>query len=242
MKIDDLTLIGGCDIVMDDGVVIQQPTLGMIRDPRVGQARYGAYVNILALTLDDLSQNSAVVFPENTSLYVVLLAIPELRGMLTEALSFFLGGVVFRSDTFDFETTNGSIVNQDNFDDVRSVILRVCCVSTQSAIKPKFRSKKAQEIYEKIARGREQLEKAKHREGKAEFALANLISAVSAKSPTYNLTNIWDLTVYQLYDQFGRLNVNNQIDIIGLRWAAWGKDDFDFTTWYTPQNRQQADA
>ena len=37
------------------------------------------------------------------------------------------------------------------------------------------------------------------------FSLWNIIGAVTSRHPSLNLTNIWQLTVYQLYDQFARI-------------------------------------
>jgi hypothetical protein len=66
--------------------------------------------------------------------------------------------------------------------------------------------------------------------------LPNLVAAVSAKHNSYNLFNIWGLTVYQLYDQFARIDIGVQLDIYGTRWAAWGQDAFDTGIWFKRLN------
>lgn len=81
-----------------------------------------------------------------------------------------------------------------------------------------------------MQKGRAELRKAKNQDGNID--LLNLISAVSARGCGYTLFDIWDLTVYQLYDQFARMNVNVQMDIYSSRWAAWGRDDFDVSLWF----------
>ncbi len=62
--------------------------------------------------------------------------------------------------------------------------------------------------------------------------LANIISALSIQHNSYNMTNIWSLTVYQLYDQFFRLNIKTQVDINSMRWAAYGTEAFDYNLWF----------
>ena len=93
-----------------------------------------------------------------------------------------------------------------------------------------FASEKARRIWEKCQKGKAQMRKASKQDINME--LPNLIGAVAARSGGYTLLNIWDLTVYQLYDQFTRTNVNVQMDIYASRWAAWGKDDFDVAMWF----------
>ena len=65
--------------------------------------------------------------------------------------------------------------------------------------------------------------------------LANLISAVASRHSSLNLTNIWDLTVYQLYDQVKRLRYLDSYEIQTMNVAAWGNSNgtFDDTLWFT---------
>ena len=64
--------------------------------------------------------------------------------------------------------------------------------------------------------------------------LANIISAVANKSQNLNILNIWDLTVFQLWDCFSRLTNNSIYDIQSMSVAAWGDKDkhFDVTSWF----------
>ena len=64
--------------------------------------------------------------------------------------------------------------------------------------------------------------------------LGNIISAVANKSQSLNILNIWDLTVYQLWDCFSRLSNNSIYDIQSMSVAAWGNKDnyFDATAWF----------
>jgi len=71
-----------------------------------------------------------------------------------------------------------------------------------------------------------------------DLRLENLIPAVAAKAYGYNLFNIWDLTLYQFYDQFSRINSNFSLDIASTRWAIWGEDAYDCDPWYTDVHKQ----
>ncbi len=70
--------------------------------------------------------------------------------------------------------------------------------------------------------------------------LGNIISAVAGKSQTLNLLNIWDLTVFQLWDSFFRLSSNNLYAIQSMSVAAWGDKDkhFDAASWFRRINHE----
>ena len=87
-------------------------------------------------------------------------------------------------------------------------------------------------IIKKLQKGR--AEKAKQTKADKNMELGNIISAVANKSQSLNIINIWDLTVYQLWDCFSRLSNNSIYDIQSMSVAAWGnKDNYcDATAWF----------
>ena len=84
----------------------------------------------------------------------------------------------------------------------------------------------------KLQKGRE--EKAKNTKVDKNMELGNIVSAVANKSHSLNIANIWNLTVYQVWDCFARLSTNNIFDIQCMSVAAWGNSSntFDATTWF----------
>lgn len=84
----------------------------------------------------------------------------------------------------------------------------------------------------KLKKGR--AEKSKQTSVDQKMELGNIISAVANKSQSLNIINIWDLTVYQVWDCFSRLSNNSIYDIQSMSVAAWGNKDnfFDATTWF----------
>lgn len=67
-----------------------------------------------------------------------------------------------------------------------------------------------------------------------DLTIPNIISSVSNKHPSYNHTNIWDITIFQLLDSFNKLRLNTIYDIQALRVSVWGdeKKTFDSTLWH----------
>ena len=82
-------------------------------------------------------------------------------------------------------------------------------------------------------------EKAKQTAPDKNMELGNIISAVANKSHSLHIMNIWDLTIFQLWDCFSRLSNNSIYDIQSMSVAAWGDKDnhFDPTAWFQTINR-----
>ncbi len=96
----------------------------------------------------------------------------------------------------------------------------------------KVKSKKASEIMKKLQKGREK--KSNRSKADKNLELGNIISAVANKSQSLNIINIWELTIYQLWDCFSRLSNNSIYDIEAMSVAAWGNKDnyFDAAAWF----------
>lgn len=84
----------------------------------------------------------------------------------------------------------------------------------------------------KLQKGR--AEKARQSKADKNMELGNIISAIAAKSQSLNILNIWDLTVYQVWDCFWRLSNNSIYNIQSMSVAAWGNKDnhFDAAAWF----------
>lgn len=96
----------------------------------------------------------------------------------------------------------------------------------------KAKNQKALEIMQKLEKGRK--EKARQTSYDQNLELGNIISAVANKSYSLNILNIWDLTVYQIWDCFQRLSSNSIYEIQSMSVATWGdkNKDFDAAAWF----------
>lgn len=125
------------------------------------------------------------------------------------------------------------IISKEIYPQICDVICqRNCIKSNQEEDLSKIKSKKALEIMKKLQKGRS--EKAKYTKADKNMELGNIISAVANKSQSLNILNIWDLTVFQLWDCFARLSNNSIYDIQSMSVAAWGDKDhhFDAAAWF----------
>lgn len=243
MKIDELFLVGGSDIKVGD-ITLRQPRLDDLRNPEVGFAKYNSYVRLLSMNIEDIvGVDQYLSIPEETraqfTAFNALVVTPDLCYLLLEALKFFVReDLKLDYKVAGFVTESGGIINNDTYDEIRNVILQFCGMEVANIGTPKFKGKKSKKIFEKIMKGRAEAAKAKKGSNDESYSLPNIISKISAKHPSLNLLNIWDLTVWQLYDQFSCVSVNDQLNVVGLRWAAWGKDPFDFTAWLKKNNKK----
>ena len=230
--IDDYTLISGSPFRCGE-FLVYPPVLANIRD--AGYETYRGFLSLFLMSQRDIFNLFELKVDESVSSLSpiqLITIIPQLRATLLGSLSFFLRCNVCYSHEVGFFTEDGRSLSLTQILDIRKVILEFCNVEDNIEQEPLvFASEKARRLYEKAQAGRAKL-KGKSGVRDVDIELPNLIAAVSAYSPTYNLLNIWGLTVYQLYDQFSRLSGKFQLDVFGQKWAAWGTDDFDFSLWY----------
>ena len=130
------------------------------------------------------------------------------------------------------------IITRDNYDDVTDVILQRCAVKTREDIEeehPKFKNEKARKMWERQRAIKKKREEKANKEDAKFFDIANIISAVSSKHPSLNMINIWDITVYNLYEQFSFLRDGVNFETSMLHYAVWGAESnekVDIDAWF----------
>lgn len=250
------TLISGAPAVIR-GVVVRQPTLHEIMRV-VGHDAYASYLYVIGITVDQFMENmerggekAKLIVEKYRSLtdeqkadihrFDLLAAEPSWRGVLMDALSFFISGELdFSIQTGQlYVTTNGQtvVLTGELFDLIRDFVFQAAKLKNEDAKPAGFVNDAAKAAYERLQTLKSEQAEHKKATGKEEKSdpdteLWNLVGAVAAHSNSYNLLNIFELTVYQLYDQFERINKQEYLDGYASKWAAWGKDSFDFGDWY----------
>ncbi len=241
-------------LVGSSNVRVRKPCIGEIYDRLINrnENNYNGYlglllsdVNTLINKLDgnfaDLYNKASPEAQAKITPYVVLTSISQYRELLTEALSFFIDGYCrFNAETKAFDVYDSEpqdeaaepygFINELTYGDVVSAILQTNMINKKvSSAPPKFKNTIARKIHEKMDRKRKEIQPM----GDKYMTMGNIISSLSASHQSYNYTNIYKLTVYQLYDAFFQHNFKEQRDVIRQRWAAWGTDTYDFSAWYT---------
>lgn len=236
-------------------IKIRQPTLHDIFKG-IGYAAYSTHLFILGMTVEqfvdftglrDAFDQLTEEHREQLNIYDLLCVEPHCRELLLQALDFFIcGGVAFDEERCCVTVVRPKpegrrVVDAAQFTEMRKAIYEAACLNVADE-KPKgFYNSAAQKHYAKYLALKNDQAKTRVKKHDPDMELWNLIGAVTAQSPGYTLLNIWDLTIWQLYDQFGRINKQKYVDGYASKWAAWGTDQFDFDAWFrsNPKNKQQ---
>lgn len=212
------------DLLSPDPVRIQN--VGGILSPKlkdissIGYKTYQYYLAVLQMDFD------------------LLTAEKDSISLLEASLNFFIReDVAYCAEDGAFLTSeNGQItgiITKEIYPEICNLIFQRNCINPHlEEDLSKVKSKKAREIMQKLKKGRE--EKARYTKADKNMELGNILSAVANKSLSLNIINIWELTVYQVWDCFSRLTNNSIYAIQSMSVAAWGNKDnhFDAASWF----------
>ena len=237
----------GQSIAVDGICTVRQVKLIDISQPD-NYAKYQQHLTVLSYNTDDVIELYSAQDEYNklsqeaqrsVNAFDLLISVDFFREVLCQALQFFIEDtVVFDPELGGFAVFCGkrraSLIDSESYKDVREAILKSNFIAVEASENERvFANSKAKAIFEKLKKGR----KSKRKASGEMLSIPDLVSAVSVYSNSYNLLNIGRLTVYQLYDQFYRLDTKTQIDVCSLKWAAWGTEPFDFSLWYKNNNK-----
>lgn len=173
----------------------------------------------------------------------------QVRTAVENALNFFfVDEVRYDKDENVFFTYNGlsddsgeklvtGVIYSKNYCEVVDIILQRVNIKSKTSdydspkkIKNKNRVEKMLEKFKKSEEAK------KKKSGKdTKLDIPNLISSISSHHNSINIVNVWDLTVYQLYDQFQRERMNDSYKITSTSISIHGNKDnkFDESIWYS---------
>lgn len=221
------------------------PGVGSLKLPTVNDIRkigglYPAFMEVLCLDDSELAERLNTPL-SGASRYEFVVSNQRIREFYTQIFAFFFTQTVtFQSTANSWVLTEGNdcvgTIHEENFFDVCNAILICNHLEPKSARPPVFYNERARLIYEKM-----KLSPLKKQRNGLRASLADIVSALSANSHTYNLFNIWGLTVYQLYDQFYKVNQRVHFDVASRQWAAYPSEKFDLSQWYSApkQNKEE---
>lgn len=167
------------------------------------------------------------------------------KGIL--ALNFYKMGILFEDEYgivhTDKEFLNYyseeelTVIHRENFDDIVEVV-KLQNYLTQPKKEEKIEEnpvdEKTRQLMETMKRNREKVEAKKKAQQEADINenidIVDIISAVSSKSNSINKLNIWDLTLYQLYDEYSRLELIDNYDF-SVRAIMAGAEKIDLKHW-----------
>lgn len=247
MKFSYEDLISGDAIYVDGVGHLQSPKLQQLQPTKgIGTWTYNLYINILAWGKDEFlkfirstsGRKMKKLDDEKLTLFDVITLIPLSRELLQKAMAFFIcENISWQEKKRCFTVLDNDIevgsIDRSNFDDVRDMMLQLNYIGIGKDAKPlRYSSKKAEELWN---RAQEYLkaESVKKTEDKT-MSLGNIISKLCAADTSYNLLNIYDLTIFQLYDQFFQYGYLRAMNLNEMAFSNHGGKDFDMQAWLKP--------
>ncbi len=202
------------------GLEIKPLTIGEIVDD-IG---YEKYIELLSLMLVNKNKilhmfddKEAKMNVKNFDLFFLNDGLAE---KLVEFFKFFLRNenVLLSKGLFNIAVINGEdkiVINRDNYDDFQGLFCKMYWVVGEDEPKYNPANAKASEFIKKLEEKKRKYAKTLQ---KYEKTLFDIISGVAWKSPNMNIFDIWDLTIYQLYDAYYRMEIIDEYDkvITGL--------------------------
>ncbi len=255
MRLDYADLISPLPFYIDKVGSIRSPTLKDIWNPKVTYQKYNAYISYLIMDLKTYCEQVDISklewyksLPDEDKLkistYDFIFDNEFLKNIFTEIFNFFFDeNVIWNNDnkvfiTFNDYDNNGNIIpvgiiHREIFEEIRDIILQRCGTahSDTSIDISKVKNKRALKILSKIKKAKENFSKSKNA---FDIDLPNLITGIAVKSNSINFINIWDLTIYQLFEHFKKEQNNVFFDIQKMSVAAYGnsKNTFKGDEWY----------
>ncbi len=249
MKFSYEDLISGDSLYYKGVGHIRQPKLKELKPSGIGYHKYNLYLNCLSWDKQSLVEVfqlttrvnlSRIVETEKLNTFDAVSLIDSAAKLLQEAMAFFMDETItWEKENRRYVTTDKETgkeigeINRENFDDVRDSMLQVNYINVSNETKPlRYTSEKAKQLWEEAQKKLK--ETAKKNKQDKQMALGNIISKLCVASNSYNLFNIYELTVFQLYDQFFQYGYLRAMDLNEMAYSNHGGKQFDFKDWLAP--------
>ena len=254
MYFDYFEMLSGEPIPVNGVGHIKSPSLrDIFPTSGIGYKGYNLYLNVLTWDKERLlkyiqilrNKDSSKLDRENFLFFDIATLLEPTRELCRGMLSFFM------VEQIEWDEKNRSFVafvdldgrkkvvgrvNRDNFDKVREMMLQANFIGLNKDSTPiRHSDEKTKELWERAQKYLEDLAKADNgHEEKAEYRMGNIVSKLSSVHPSYNLLNVFDLTVFQLYDAFFQVGYLRSANLSERIFSNHGGEKFNFEDWLKP--------
>jgi hypothetical protein len=220
-----LQLLSGMPMKVKNAGEIRPKTIREVVE--YGYTNYVNHLNLFTLYKEDFVKEEFLDKIE-FGIFDLMLGVGEKEFLeyLKESIEYFLNQRFFFSTkrlalvSYDNDDV---IITSENYEELRNVIRWQSGITQSSKDKAvAFKNERAKRIYERLNKTKEEVQKYKQTEDDKDLDIADIISAISSKSFSLNKFNVFDLTFYQLYDEFKRLDLidSYQVTIQALMQGA----------------------
>ena len=260
MKLSYETLLSPTPIKLSVGT-IRKPTLREISELTFNE--FDAFKFFLKLTpkryyktilnAEDKWDSMSDDEKSNITLYKCIMESKQLQETYSLLLNFFFiedviyddGIFIITNDVNDKSKICGALF-AERFDIILLYLQQICMIYEEPKKEeaPILKNSLARKLYEKIQKAEEEKKAREDQKMASKLALGNIISSVSNYHKTINPINVWDLTLFQLYDTFKRMQINDSYEMNKTSVSVYGdeKKKFDPTLWYEDINKENQDV
>lgn len=220
----------------------------------IGYGAYNLYINFLSWDKEKLLEfdrtmglrgADRLAASDKLSTFDVITLLVQTREFCREVLSFFMSEelewdenarkfIAYAVNDNGEKCAVGEI-DRKNFEDVRDDILQLNFIGIDKDDEPvKFESEHSKELWERAQKFLKEQNKKKEKDGKREYRIGNIVSKLCTAHPSYNFLNVFNLTVFQLYDAFFQLGYMRSSDLSEKIFSNHGGDKFKFEDWLKP--------
>ena len=231
MKLDYGTMISPCPICLTVGT-IRKPKLGEIADSRkMGFDQFKFLESMMSITPKDYYEKFNAVDSdgrweqlsdeekESMTMFQAITEDENLQQIFLILFQFFFEEPVDYHSGFFIILKQGTVLHEDmTQDDIVGVLDEKLFRQVMSILK--------QICGMKIEHN--------NSDDYLNYTLPNVISKICARHPSINYTNVWELTIYELLDNFNSMRAGSIYDIDQTRVSVWGDEHntFKLDSWY----------
>ena len=254
MKLEYLDLLSGEPIFINNIGRVRSPIVREIKSVGgIGQERYSLYLNIFAWDKNQIIDNlknlpirgikALSKVPEKFNNFDIMILIPQMKKLLAEAMAFFIvERIKWEEQSLSFVVFNEhnkeiGRIDRNNFDVLCEVVLKVnyVGVNKDKKINNESGSKTALSRWEKAQEFLQKQNKSSNED--EEYSLGNIISKLCVVHQSYNLFNVYELTIFQLYDQFFQYCYLHATDLNERIFSIHGGENFKGNEWLKNINK-----
>lgn len=250
-----IDMLSGMPIPLEGVGHVKSPLVKDVTSNGIGSKRYRLYLQVLNWTKIEILEAfegktkiniDALISSDKVCVFDLIGALPMVRSIFLEVFSFFMEeNVRWSNEGKKFLVTQlndkqepitiGEIDNS-NFEMVRVAMLEVNFIFSNKSVKPAtYVGDKAKELWETAQKKIAKLNAEKPEEAQdSTYELGNIISKLCILQPNYNLFNVYNLTIFQLYDQFIQAKSIKMSDLGNTIFAIHGGEKYDPESWMKP--------
>lgn len=237
MSIETLALMTGIDIPIEEcRIVLHQPTIKEIS--YVGEKKFFHVVQTMCVQKEMLISKDYNLPLDQISNFQVFMQLLEEKEKGTKLKEDLKQVIIILFPEYTFSLTPRSLffkkgdaiftIDEDNFIFLQQALENVFCLSNEKEITYNPANKKAQEIADKIMKGRQRIAAAREQSDSSVLSEQLSILAVALH---WTLEQCYNLTMYQLKEVMTRLNLFINWDLDVKSHLAGGKSDKKVDFW-----------